>query len=548
MKRTSILLFLLSLMLSLSAGVSYASDSYVYATTNMTWAEFYAGEVGSTSADLLSAGLDAISTPTTHGLARFPLLLGESVDQKGTTITGLKGVQVRMTQDVYNSLADTSRYTVINETFDEYKDVNADGIFGKMISESTDATASGATVRLATGSSARWGHYVFSVSSADIEIGSANRYCDYYLGALLETSDGKIYGMRHDNNLWSNTDIAFTVNANYTEPHGFGTKRFHKYTSDLEGKTVTKITYMLKDHPDVVLSGLNIYLKKRTDASIRPDKTYTPSSADTAVTLVFNNIPDGATYSLASVTKGSGRGAATLTSGTDYTYDSSRKVLTIKGGLAEGVYVATFTTDEYADLAATIEVGNFYYATTNMTWAEFYAAEVGETSSADLYSAGLDAISSPTARVANRFSQLTSEANDIGGRSITGVADVQVRMNEAVYNALSNDSRYTFASDTFSEYKPVNSNSTFGAMVTEYHNQDSAAVSLTAPAVWGDYLLDIESIDITLGSGDTRYYLGALVETSDGEIYAMRHNNNLWFNAKDLAISTAECESPFVVR
>lgn len=539
MKRAGILLLLLAIMLSLSAGVSYASDSYVYATTNMTWAEFYAGEVGSASADLLSAGLDAISTPTTHGLARFPLILGESGD-KGTTITGLKGVQVRMTQDVYNSLADNSRFTVSNGTFDEYKEVNADGSFGKMVSTSTDATSSGASVRLATGSSARWGHYVFSVSSADITIGSANRLCDYYLGALLETSDGKIYGMRHDNNLWSNTDLAFTVNANYTEPHGVGTKRYYQYTSDLEGKTVTKITYMLKDRPDVVLSNLNIYLKKRTDATIRPSQTFTPTSSDIAATLVFSNIPDGANYTLASVTKGSGRGATTLTSGTDYTYDSANKVLTILGGSEAINYVATFTSDEYADIAATIEVGNFHYATTDMTWAEFYAAEVGEPFSADLYSAGLDAISSPTSRVATRFTQLTSESNDIGGRSITGVAAVQVRMNDTVYNTLSNDSRYTFASDTFSEYKPVNANGSFGAMVTDYHNQDGATMSLTAPAVWGDYLLDIESIDITLGSGDTRYYLGALVETSDGKIYAMRHNNNLWFNAGDLAISTAE--------
>ena len=154
MKRAGISLFLLALIVSLSPGVSYASDGYVYATTNMTWTEFYAGETGETSADLLSAGLDAISTPTTHGLARFPLLMGESGDN-GTTITGLKGVQVRMTQDVYDSLSDNSRYTVSTSEFDEYKDVNADGSFGAMVSTSADATALGASVSLATGSSAR---------------------------------------------------------------------------------------------------------------------------------------------------------------------------------------------------------------------------------------------------------------------------------------------------------------------------------------------------------------------------------------------------------
>ena len=322
MKRAGILLLLLALMLSLSAGVSYASDSYVYATTNMTWAEFYAGEVGKTSADLLSSGLDAISTPTTHGLARFPLILGESGDN-GTTITGLKGVQVRMTQDVYNSLADNSRYTVSSGTFDEYKEVSADGTFGAMVSTSADATSSGGTVTLATGSSATWGHYVFSVSSADITIGSANRYCDYYLGALIETASGEIYGMRHDNNLWSNTDIAFTVSSDYVEPHGFGTKRFYEYTKSLEGQTITKITYMLKDRADVVFTGLNLFVKYQTSAgiSVAGDRK---TGANVKVPVVSSDLPTDSAYALSSVTflkEGGNRRTdrVTLTSA-DYSY------------------------------------------------------------------------------------------------------------------------------------------------------------------------------------------------------------------------------------
>ena len=537
MKKAFALLLLLSLALSLGAGVSYASDSYVYATTNMTWAEFYAGEVNSTSADLLSAGLDAISTPTTHGLARFPLLLGESGDS-GTTITGLKAVQVRMTEDVYNALSNNSRYTVSTSTFSKFKEVSADGTFGAMSTDYTIATDSGGTVTLATGSSARWGHYVFSVSSADIPIASARNYCDNYLGALIETESGDIYGMRHDNNLWSNTDIAFTVSDDYVEPHGFGTKRFYEYTKSLEGQTVTKITYMLKDSPDVVFENLSIYIKKQTSAAISASGDV-KTGANVAVTLVSSDWPEDSAYALSSVTflkeGGNRRTGTTTLASADYSYSAG--VLTIADCKA-GTYTVTFSDDTYVDIAATFTTTD-YYAVTDMTWAEFYAGEVG-AASADLYSAGLDAISSPTARVATRFSQLTSESNDLGGRSITGVKDVQVRMTGEIYSALSNDSRYTFSDETFTEYKAVSADGSFGAMVTQFHSQDSAIVTLTAPATWGDYLLDIESIDVTLGSGDTRYYLGALVETSDGKIYGMRHNNNLWFSAKDLAISTAE--------
>ena len=44
MKKFSLLAFVLVLV---SAGMSYAADHW--ATTNMTWAEFYAGETGETA-------------------------------------------------------------------------------------------------------------------------------------------------------------------------------------------------------------------------------------------------------------------------------------------------------------------------------------------------------------------------------------------------------------------------------------------------------------------------------------------------------------------
>ena len=81
-----------------------------------------------------------------------------------------------------------------------------------------------------------------------------------------------------------------------------------------------------------------------------------------------------------------------------------------------------------------------YYATTDMTWQEFYAGEISGTDATKL-----DAISSPTARIANRFTQLVSESNDLGGRDITGVKDVQVRMTGEVYDSLADKTRYTFS-------------------------------------------------------------------------------------------------------
>ena len=84
MRRVNIYALFVITVLLVSCGVNaYAADHY--ATTDMTWAEFYAGETGETSSDLTTQGLDAISTPTTQGLSRFPLVLGVSNDT-GTTI------------------------------------------------------------------------------------------------------------------------------------------------------------------------------------------------------------------------------------------------------------------------------------------------------------------------------------------------------------------------------------------------------------------------------------------------------------------------------
>ncbi len=520
------LFVILSLLLSFSITTAHAA-TYYYATTDMTFAEFYAGETKESSSDLYAQGLDAISTPTTHGLARFPLVLGVSGDT-GTTISGLKAVQVRMPEDVYAALSSDSRFTFTDSEFDEYKPVNSDGTFGAMLTETT--TPSNAVAIMATGSSARWGHYVISVQSADITIGSANKYCDYYLGALIQTAGGKIYGLRHDNNIWSNTDIAFCVSANYTEPHGTGVTRDYDYTVNLEGETITKITYMLKGRPDVVIN-TNLYVKKQTSATVQAVSPELDTGETVQVQLALTNANG---YTFSGVALRSGRASIPVT---NCTYSDG--VLTLTNPAA-GSYTATFTSDEYVDISATFTLSD-HFATTNMTWAEFYAGEVASTS-AELFAAGMDAISSPTARVANNFTQLVSVSNDIGGRDITGVRDVQVKMTGDVYKLLSNDSRYTFTDETFTEYKVVNADGSFGAMVTQTVTASSADVTLSsgASAVWGNYVLNIKSADVTLGSGDTRYYLGALITTNDGKVYGMRHNNNLWSNANDMALSVQE--------
>ena len=530
MKRFHIfsLLVIPLLLLSFSISASYA-ETYYYATTDMTFAEFYAGEIGDPP-DTLAVSYDAVSTATQRFITRFA---GHTAitSGDGSVFTGIKAVQVRMTQDVYNSLSSDSRYTFVTESFDEYKDVDSDGTFGEMQTELI--TADGVTVSFAGGASNTHGNYRLNISGLSYDqlgadLGTSN---DKFLGAKLTTSDGTVYGLKPLHNLWIRGNLAEQIGfciQDFTERNG--THLSYAHTAGLPGKTITEITYMLKNQPDIVIE-CEVFVKKWTDAAITVSGDV-KSGSNITVHFTSSDIPSDSAYELASVAKVAGRSSTALTS-TDYTYSDG--VLTFTS-VEAGSYTATFSDSSYADITANITV-NDYYAVTDMTWAEFYAGEIVNTS-ADL----LDAVSSPTARVAYRFTQLVSESNDLGGRDITGVKDVQVRMTGAVYEALTDKSRYIFSDDVFSEYKLVSPDGSFGAMITETTTASSADVTLSsgASAVWGNYVLKITSADVTLGSGDTRYYLGALITTSDGKVYGMRHNNNLWFSAGDMALAVQE--------
>ncbi|MBR0034938.1 MAG: hypothetical protein IJP54_04620, partial [Synergistaceae bacterium] len=487
-------------------------------------------------AELLAAGMDAVSSPTARIANNFPQLVSESNDIGGRDITGVKDVQVRMTGDVYNALTDKSRYTFTDKAFTEYKPVSPDGSFGAMVTEIE--TTSSADVTVSSGASAVWGNYVLNITSIDVTVGSGDRDASYYLGALMTTSDGKIYGMRHNNNLWfSASDIALSVRE-FVEPHGVSRK--YAYTSDMAGKTITKIQYMLKNLPDVVVN-CSVTLPQFSTAAVSlANDTAVTSGKNVAIPLKFTGLPDGVTYTPISLYSGSGRNRTPVT---NYTY--SDNTLTINGDLAPGNYTAIFHTEGYTDIALTFRVEGYHYATTNMTWAEFYAGEIG-TTSADLWNAGLDAVSSSTKRIAGRFTQLASADNDLGGADIVGVRAVQVRMNEDMYKILSNDSRYTFVDTEFTEYKEVNSDGSFGEMLTEYEEADNAAVTLNsgANATWGNYMLEISGANIALTSRDERLDLGALITTSDGKVYGLRHNSNLWFSAGEMALTYEEFIEP----
>lgn len=318
-----------------------------FATTDMTWAEFYAGEIGKSESVLTSEGCDAVTSATRTKSAMF----SASVVKDSSIIIGVRDVNVGMTESVYKSLtADQKlRYKFVEGvTPIEYKQLNADGSFGKMNSKVVSQKPS--AVSLSCGVDAKHDQYLIKMEGVDLAFlrDSVTRQMSGLLGAVLTTTDGTKYGMRPLYNLWLNAaEFGFSV-SQFTNVHGCEVG--YKYTSSLEGKTIKNITYMAKDMDDVSID-MNVYVKKSTNATVSANEL--KAGSDPKVTLTFAGVPSDANYKLATVKSGSGRSAVTLTED-KYTYADG--VLTIKEDVvADATYSVSFVDDKYVNIGVSLK-------------------------------------------------------------------------------------------------------------------------------------------------------------------------------------------------
>lgn len=311
-----------------------------YATTDMTWAEFYAGELGQSSSALESEGYDAVTSATKSKAFRFPIYTSEDSIQ----IIGPKAVSVGMTETVYNNLTDEQkkRFTFVSDTvFASYKTLKSDGSFSA--SNATTDTQSGITATLSCGANAVWANYIVDLSSLE-GVDAANLQ-----GAILTTTNGKQYGLKPLDNLWlKTTEFAFCV-AEFTNPHA---TPGYKSTADLEGKKLKNITYLLKGLNKVSVDLGGLYVKKQTTATATAGSV--SAGSNQKVNITFSGVPSGESYAIAMVKKGSGRAAVTLT---EDQYSFADGVLTINTEIASGdSYTVYFDNDNYASISATFTV------------------------------------------------------------------------------------------------------------------------------------------------------------------------------------------------
>ena len=347
-------------------------SGFVYGTANIPYADFFYGEMNEVqqnaemqldAADPVTAAgyredgmYDAVTSCTNSKSKRYATsYYTENTENGSVTLEGIRDVNIAVPTSLYKEAQEAIKegkncsnqllsiigsLKNVSETAPEsgeYKVLNGDGTLTAMTTETKTLT-----VDSSISTSSVWGNYQVSVEFGDKnpdQPTTANM-----MGVIFETSDGEKYAMEHSQNLWLRTgEIAFAVKDGFVEPHKNAIDA--KRSKGLEGKTITKITYLVKDGADIVIPTNLLCKYKLADGQgiIGPEEkvVYTNNTfIPTKVQLTYN-VPESSSYKLTSVQYG----GKALKEGSynDYTYDDTTKVLSVYGGAFANTGVGSYT-------------------------------------------------------------------------------------------------------------------------------------------------------------------------------------------------------------
>lgn len=279
-----------------------------YVLMNIPYDQFYAADVNN------SVKVDAFTSATknkvrTAGLAggsyhvdntgneitgvTFPVKVGDGVDlSKYTKITDESSVDITVTnrgqtstttytgKDALFESASYSYYT-LSETPKYYKEVtlNADGSlsFGK--TQGTAKTVSGVTPELTTQSS--YGDYQLNLDGLENTISQSDTQI---YGVIVSTKEGNDYGMRHLENIWRVTELAWCTGFT-SAVHNCPTSSAHYV--NMMGQHINKVTYYTSNGIyEIPVADLYVPKKAGQTVSVADAKV---SAGEAAITV--SNLP-----------------------------------------------------------------------------------------------------------------------------------------------------------------------------------------------------------------------------------------------------------------
>ncbi len=261
-----------------------AEEEVHYVTMNVPYTDFYAAyNLTDAAVWEVADGIDAVSTATTSKFTGTTGLANGTYND-GTYIMGVT-IPVQVTDSVYAKLNagltvnDNYYYVDMNGTPDAYTvlTVNEDGSYS--FSKMTESTVSTDYLSITYDEddllNGGYGDYQINLdgftTAGGLKVGE-NEYQAYNIyGAILNTADGKSYGMTALENLWfgtrvTNVEIAWSIKEGQglCRAHGSGGP-FYQF-ADMNGATLTSVDVITD--LGIITVGCNLKLPEYYDGDL----------------------------------------------------------------------------------------------------------------------------------------------------------------------------------------------------------------------------------------------------------------------------------------
>lgn len=342
----------------------------IYGTSNLTYKEFYSGDVSST---------DSFDVVTTASTSKHSVLSNAWTDYEeesaeaagGYHVKGVANVNVAVDSDLYvestilkdankelSKACEEASDITLNENPtqvpSQYKTLQKDGSY--VSNSNTVATVTDASATLATAST--WGEYEISVTEKSTKYLRTTRSDEGFSinstiqGIILETTDGYKVGLEHLANIWVQPyKLSFNVN-NEAGTTGIAKSDNTAEFKKLVNKTINKITYVTPEGNYVYTFADGIFVKPAYSEEI------SGTFSNDMKSFTLNQIPTVKNGTLTvTYTVGAGRQKVpyTLYSGS-IQKNVPLDLSTVPADAEGGSYSVDISSDDYADISVAIPV------------------------------------------------------------------------------------------------------------------------------------------------------------------------------------------------
>lgn len=377
---------------AITASAKNEPETETYVLMNIPYSQFYQADVrNDVQVDVFTS---ATKTKTRTGTlaggsyhtdssgdavegVTFPVKLVGEVDLSAyKQITDNDSLEITVTnRGKTNTTTYTGKETLFENPDYSYYVLDSEPAFYKEVVQNPDGSLSFSetkgeaeeiTAEVELTKDSKYGDYQMNISSDDLKSTDEKPVTVY--GVVISTKEGNDYGLRHLENIWRNTSLAWCTGFT-NEVHGCVTKSAHY--EKMMGQTINKVTYFTSDGKKTF--DTSIYVPVKTGASAAAESA---AVSDGQTTFTSSSFAEDFSYSY-KVTNDSDEAVdMTVANGTiTYPTDTPNGKYTLTISDAEGKYASVVTDFELTAAAPAQFNGKIISEEPGLVAAEGAAAE-----------------------------------------------------------------------------------------------------------------------------------------------------------------------------